>query len=918
MTRIAKHCFAATIFLAITASQSTYAFTVERFSPDGLVRQVRQVRAVFSEDMVPMGRLDAADPFAIECSEKGGGKWIDPKNWVFDFERDLPTRTTCNFKLKTGLKSLAKSAVTGPTDFSFTTGMPSISRIHPGEYQELVTEQAFVIQLDGEVDAAAVLQSVEIMVEGIQSRIPVAIVSGSDSTRILEQTGYLEEAKLKKAYVIQAVRAFPEDKKIRIRWLGSERVFEYKTRPPFKATLNCERENANSPCIPISAVSIQLSSEIRVKDARNFLLRSGSQVFKPMNLDSSRDDDEVTYVQFAKYLPPLAEFQIEIPKGVVDIAGRPLANESSFPLKSKTADFPPLIKFAAAFGILEKDNPVLPVTVRNVEENLKTSTFKMRSIRLSGDEQNILKWMKDVREHASGWNDDRSKSVFAKSIKADVKSVPKPLGRAEFEVVGIPLGKPGFYVVEIESSILGKALIENKKPMFVATTALVTDLGVHMKTGVERSLVWVTRLSDGTPVKGATVRVSRCKGEVVWTGKTDENGLVFGKGSDPDKCEHVAAVTAGDDFSFTSSSSDDGIESWRFNLGSEYDGGAAGQHTVLSRSLLRAGEKLHMKHFFRRPTMSGFSSAKETPKKMTIEHTGSGESIELKVAFDKNGTAINEWDIPKQAKLGEYRIRLGGMFETGKFRVEEFRLPLMKGVVRLAATDLVDPSSTNVQLDLKYLSGGPAADTPVLLRYAFQDEAPDAIVGYEEFGFDAVPLVAGTTKTGDYGANGRPARKLPPAATLPLKLDRAGTTKTSVSLPVRDGQAYRVDFELEYQDPSGQTDTISRYLHVWPTSIRVGASRDDSFVLKKDAGGRFVVLGIDGTPRAGAKVEVDLYRRKHYSVRRKIFGGFYSYDSSIEVTKMGRYCEGKTDQRGLFSCAKPLTESGDVILQAKV
>nr|MCU0604486.1 hypothetical protein [Desulfobacterales bacterium] len=74
---------------------------VSLFSPQGEVRDVRQVRATFSEAMVPFGdpRASAA-PFGVECSESGQGRWVDPRTWVYDFASDLPAGLRCSFRLR--------------------------------------------------------------------------------------------------------------------------------------------------------------------------------------------------------------------------------------------------------------------------------------------------------------------------------------------------------------------------------------------------------------------------------------------------------------------------------------------------------------------------------------------------------------------------------------------------------------------------------------------------------------------------------------------------------------------------------------------------------------------------------------------------------------------------------------------------
>ena len=104
------------LLICVCMVSSTYAEEgprVEVFSPQGTVKGVRQVSARFSEQMVPFGDLRGiVEPFDIVCSEKGTGRWADGKNWVFDFERDLPAGVRCEFKLKQGLKSLSGKEIT--------------------------------------------------------------------------------------------------------------------------------------------------------------------------------------------------------------------------------------------------------------------------------------------------------------------------------------------------------------------------------------------------------------------------------------------------------------------------------------------------------------------------------------------------------------------------------------------------------------------------------------------------------------------------------------------------------------------------------------------------------------------------------------------------------------------------------------
>jgi len=73
--------------------------------------------------MVPLGDpRKVAEPFEIACPEPGTGRWVDSRNWVYDFARDLPAGVRCTFRIKPGLTTLAETLIVGQQEFAFSTG----------------------------------------------------------------------------------------------------------------------------------------------------------------------------------------------------------------------------------------------------------------------------------------------------------------------------------------------------------------------------------------------------------------------------------------------------------------------------------------------------------------------------------------------------------------------------------------------------------------------------------------------------------------------------------------------------------------------------------------------------------------------------------------------------------------------------
>src|SRR6266705_2340659 len=121
------------------------AQAVEIFAPQGEVKGVRQVSARFAAAMVPFGDPRELDPFDIDCVEKGKGRWADMRNWVYDFDRDLPAGVRCTFTLKSGLTSLDGKPLAAGERFVFSTGGPAILRSLPWEGARIDENQIFVL-----------------------------------------------------------------------------------------------------------------------------------------------------------------------------------------------------------------------------------------------------------------------------------------------------------------------------------------------------------------------------------------------------------------------------------------------------------------------------------------------------------------------------------------------------------------------------------------------------------------------------------------------------------------------------------------------------------------------------------------------------------------------------------------------------
>ncbi len=969
------------------------------FSPQGTVKQVRQVTARFSEAMVPLGdpRVNA-NAFSVDCPAHGKPRWIDSSTWSYDFDHDLPAGLRCTFTLSAGLKILRGAAFSGRRQFIFDTGGPSIVESRPSaDSTDIDESQAFVLVLDAQPDNQSILEHAYFAVEGIPQMVGASILGGADGGLLLKR--FKNFISHRPVVILQARQRFPDKAAVRLVWgkgiktttgiaTTVDQEFKYKTRKAFEAKFACQSETAKGPCIPLTPMTVSFSWPVAAGQARRVTLVSSEGKRQSPRVE---DQAEVSSVAFDGPFAESAQYTLEVPHDIVDDTGRALANASRFPLAIRTDEFPPLAKFSARFGIIEQADPVLPVTLRNLEPQLHGAKLDLRGGADNSGSRiydllsrikatywrvpppnagTVLTWLRKVAEAR------RDQSVFGAGPGDGAKAftIPKPGGAKAFEVVGIPFNAPGLYIVELSSAKLGSVLLGGNQQMYVPTAALVSDLAVHFKQGHDNSLIWVTTLEHAKPVAGADVAVADCTGTELWQGRTDGRGIALvpriaafdhlpeckpPEGSEKDReknpdyyssqndalraLDRGLIVTAhyGGDFSFDRTSWQNGIEPWRFDVPTDSSPANFAATTVLDRTLFRAGETVHMKHFIRDRTIAGFAmvAPDRRPDSMKISFVGGEQSYDFKLDWRDNGTAENTWDIPKDAKLGEYAISLirhnktganpspshdqGGGDETtelstGTFRVEEFRVPLMKAAIRLPAATQVRATTIPVDVSVEYLAGGPAKGLPVTLRSQITTDASVTFPDFDRFTFANGAVKEGVVKSEEWeDTGGEPAAAPGVHQRTTLVLDAAGGARSQLTRIPSAQTPVAIQAELEYRDPNGEAQTVSNSITIWPAKLLVGIY-GGQWVSSSGARVHVAVVDQQGKPAAGAPVRVALFSRKTFSYRKRLVGGFYAYENTVETRRAGELCGGRTDQRGLFVCnAKPAL-TGTVLVQASV
>lgn len=933
---------------------------------------VARFTARFSEAMVPLGDPRAAGPFTVECPTAGQGRWIDQRTYIWEFAGPLPGGQSCDFAIRDGLTDLRGAAVTGTRRFSVDSGGPRARAVLPdgGRIEE---DQVFLVAANQAPDLRSVAANAYCTVDGIGEAIPVEVLKNEVATGIVEGlakdyrlTWFLEQSGLPqvlpkepaaKARALAAVvplrcrRPLPPGRDVALVWgagisaggrlAGADQRFDFTVRDAFAAKFTCSRVNPRAGCSPVEDAYVRFTAPIARATAAQIRLQlpDGRQL-SPFweKTDRSRPVDEV---RFKAPLPALADVKVLLPADLRDESGRPLSNAQRFPLTVRVDAAPPLVKFAANFGILEAgEGGVLPVTVRAVEPALqgRRRAVAGEAMRIDGADGEIARWLRDIEKHEE--NDFREERRGSETVTVNHTgatpllgavagarlSVPLPGKGKAFEVVGVPLKRPGFYVVELASPALGRALLGRETPRYVAAGALVTNMSVHFKWGRGASLAWVTSLDNGRPVARAAVRVTdSCTGRELARGATDSAGRLLIRAGLPEpqtygSCRDgsdahplMISARAGDDFSFTLTDWGEGIRPYDFGLPYGWSESSDILHTVFDRTLIRAGETVNMKHILRKPVAQGFAFGAALSGTLKLTHRGSDTEFTLPLTIDRGGIGESSWTAPPGAPQGDYELSVAAgerTFYTGQsVRVDEFRLPTLRATVSGPKQVAIRPRQLPIDLFVGYLSGGGAANLPVRIRTAFEEDSgsPD---GWSGWSFGGKTLVEGVTPLDGDGEEIAPP--LPPGTTVPVTLSPSGTGRTTIDVPERIDGLTRLTVEMDYEDANGETLTAAARIPLYPSAVRLGIKTDGWLMKQDEMRLQFVALDTDGRPLRGQRVRVALYSREILTARRRLIGGFYAYDNQARVTKLDASCTARTDAQGLARCTLDPGVSGEV------
>jgi alpha-2-macroglobulin len=888
-------------------SKAAGPFAVVFGSPRGETPDPSEISVVFNRPMRPLELAgdETAPPVRITPAVKGTWRWVGTTGIVFQPDGHLPMSTDFKVGVPAGTRALDGSVLEKPYEITFATPRPQIERTEPRRGSEdLTPESKIVVRWNQPVSDAEMVRAITLTTGPSKATMPFSVRRPDPSNSKLVE--------------IVPRRALPKDSAIELvvaptlrgiegpRPAGNESRLTFRTYGPLVVRgVDCNHDTPHKQC-QTSYVSVELSNAVRVGD-----LKQVFSVEPPVKIKWGDPDDKVRHFQVDAPFVAGKKYAFRLRSAL--LGGAPLRDKYGQALGSDWEqpvafdDDWPSAEISVTGTYLEasqrRDVPVLSVNVAS----MKVATLALAEddvLSLVGDDRGFL-----AKIAARG----------AKTLTVAPEARKNTIAKHWIRLDDVLGGKDKKGPVAMAIRYTRRAGTADASDVEAGRIVQLTDLGISAKVSHEGTIVWVTRLSSGVPVEGASVEVRRPKGSAGASSgvfKTDADGFAtVPKGSfDPidNGSDHaVVFVRTADDRAYRRVDDDLGV--WRY--GASVDRGRPDRAIGMvftERGIYRPGDTVKVKGIARFEQPRGTLTPAGKPVRLVVQGP-EGEEIGAHAAtLNAFGTFAIDVKVPETAKLGSYGLGVhvdgreysdfGGHFEVAEYRPAEFKVSVDSAKEAYVRGDKATFTGRG-----DYLFGAPMA------RSTARHTITRSPTGF------APPLPDGfTTREEPYTAD------LPDTSPRSYEiargegtLDDKGRLPVTAALPMPGQRGPElVTCEVEVTDLSRQAIAGSSSVVVHPGEVYVALKSNVDLLSKPNTPARPEILAVDprGAKKAKVPVHLDLVRRTYGLVRQAApDGSMHSVVSAIDAVVQS--CD-VTTREAAVSCALTPTSGGYYILHA--
>lgn len=878
-------------------------FAVVHASPQGEAGDRADVSVVFSRPLRALGLAGAEAPAPIRLSPEVPGRWqwVGTHALIFaPAAGRLPAATRFEAEVPAATRALDGSVLGKPHRFAFTTPRPKLVRSSPFDGAEgLEPKTTLTLRFNQPIDPGQLEQATRLVQTAPQRGEAIGFAARRPDpaqTKLLE---LVPRAPLpvNTQFELQ-IGAGLRGEEGALTANVPQRV-RFRTYGPLVVErVVCDRSTPGGRCAAGGSIGISLSNAVRLRELKRALSVAPAV---PIRWDSWREDDDlVSYLDLAAPFQPGKTYTLRVAPGLSDRYGQRLARGWSEAVRFD--DLWPTVEIGVSGDTLEASR-LAPLTIGavNVDQYQLTlgALSRAQAVELLPELDSGRRLAKLVQWHGSRAVTPKAATNVLHENRVDVASV---LGASRRGVLGIA-------VTHRER--------DGDKPRDRQHLRLlqVTDLALSGKISRHGSAVWVTRLSTGAPVSGATVELHRPRGMVRKT--TDAHGLVSLSSSelapnlDEDAGDTRAVLIAEHAGDWTARPVRDYLSPWRLDVPVDPSGKL---HTYgllfTERGLYRPGDQVSLKGILRRETASGNAIPAGATFELALE-SPEGERVgKRSVRASRFGSFDAVITVPRAGALGTWRASLTGPgigWVSESFEVAEYRPAEFKVSVESDRPSYVrgDRASWLVRGD--YLFGSPMA------RAEARSSVSRSPTSFSPPGSDAFVTSSALLHDDDEHESLSYATLL--SEQKPLDAEGKLGLETTLAMPGQRGPEL-VTAESEISDVSRQSLASSTSAVVHPASFYVGIEQlSDYFVTAPGTlTPKIVALSTTGARLPGKSVDVELVSRK-WSVARRDAGGGRVGSVSRAVDRVVSRCT-LTTQATPAGCTLQLTEGGSYFVRA--
>ncbi len=437
--------------------------------------------------------------------------------------------------------------------------------------------------------------------------------------------------------------------------------------------------------------------------------------------------------------------------------------------------------------------------------------------------------------------------------------------------------KPGAYYFEARAAGNVKSTTRSRHVL------IVTPHNLALKRGNGEVLIWATNLSTGKPVADLPLTIFGVTGKQGSSGKTNAEGIFQGTFAAQEYYEPIFALSEENGNIVAAVGSDwaEGIQTYDFNLNTQYGAQEFYANMYTDRAIYRPGQTVNFKGILRKDNDARYTlptEMKTVPIKV-IDANGR-EILKENLPLDAYGTFNGKIELNGGAALGFYNIVLEfgpdnrRFYNSVDFQVAQYKAPEFQVEVTTDKNSYVNGEIIRVNSTTTFFFGGAVSNANVQWRLLSDDLffTTDKVKGYWDFtDFD---LTNNRQRTGGVVSEGKG------------KTDAQGKFSFTIPADLKDYPlSQNLTIDVQVTDINNAAVSSRVVVPVHKGNFYIGL-KPQSYVgqVNEKQGVDIITVTPNGDPHPNQPLTISVYEHKWFSVREKDANGNFYWKSSYTDT----------------------------------